>query len=517
VNPLKKIVAFLLLILLSFGIHVHSIQASFRLNYTERTTVYIENVRHTKMVASLEYEGETSYQVINYMGTNLKDNSDLHVIVGDQFQAHGWGMGQMPAMIDRIHQRYDQYQVVGAVNGDFYNTTTGMPVEMHIRDFEVISEGITGYRPIIGFKDNGDVVHGRPCLQGYHVLVYDEDGALKRQLPVSRINRLPLGLNDISVYFDDFANVIPSDENKVVISATETKKDGYQTRYFGKGHMSEPTTNQRIDVTAATFVIVGHQFNNDNIITPYDRVVVQQKLGCGFEDVRFAIGAWEYLVKDGVPSKSIPEGAGVTFRHPRTAIGIKQDGTVFFVVVDGRNKPEGLWGVTGYEMAEIMKYFDAYTAYNLDGGGSSTFMMLNNEGGYDVHNTPSDGRFRSLSNALFIVKGSHAPVLDPLPYPDNRPMLEIPSFVHIDQQGVLRFGSVEHGVGYRVSINGVEYDTDVPFVPLNLPAGVYDIRVRAMGDRNTHKHSYYSEPYQLQVHTDEIREMLNLFRYYIKR
>lgn len=514
---MKKLIMLFLLILMFFGIELHQIHASFRLTYTERTTVFVENVRHTRMVASLDYDGEVSYQVINYMGANIRTDANLHVIVGDNFQAHGWGMGQMPVMIDRVHQKYDHYTVVGAVNGDFYNTTTGMPVEMHIRDFEVISEGMTGYRPIVGFKDNGEVVHGRPCLQGYHVLVFDEDGALKRQIPVSRINRLPLGNDDITVYFDDFSNAIPSDANKVVIAATETKKDGYQTRYFGKGHMSEPTTVARIHVPAQSFVIVGNQFNSDHLITPYDRVVVQQKLGCGFEDVRYAIGVWEYLVKDGVPSKNIPEGAGVTFRHPRTAIGIKEDGTVFFVVVDGRNKPEGLWGVTGYEMAEIMKYFDAYTAYNLDGGGSSTFMMLNAEGGYDVHNTPSDGRFRSLSNALFIVKGQHAPVLDPLPYPDTRAELTAPTHVRIDQDGILHFGLVEHGLKYRVSINGVEFDTEHPYLPLSLQPGTYEIKVRTMGDRTTHRHSPYSESYTFHVYADELRQILNLFRHYVKR
>jgi len=514
---MKKLLVLCLMILLSLGIKVHQIHASFRLTYTERTTVFVENVRHTRMVASLDYDGEISQQVINYMGTNLIENTDLHVIVGDNFQAHSWGMGQMPVMIDRVHQKYDHYTVIGAVNGDFYNTTTGMPVEMHIRDFEVISEGVTGYRPIIGFKDNGEVIHGRPCFQGYHLIVFDEDGALKRQIPVSRINQQPLGNDDITVYFDDFTNAIPNDTNKVVIQATETKKDGYQTRYFGKGYMSEPTTVSRIHVPAQSFVIVGNQFNADNLITPYDRVVFQQKLGCGFEDVRYGIGAWEYLVKDGVASKNIPEGAGVTFRHPRTAIGIKEDGTVFFVVVDGRNKPDGMWGVTGYEMAEIMKYFDAYTAYNLDGGGSSTFMMLNEEGGYNVHNTPSDGRFRSLSNALFIVKGNHEPVLDPLPYPDNRPQLESPSYMRIDQDGILRFGLVEHGLRYRVSINGVEFDTDYPYLPLNLPPGTYEIRVRTLGDRNTHKHSVYSDTYTFHVYTDELKQILNLFRFYIKR
>ena len=70
--------------------------------------------------------------------------------------------------------------------------------------------------------------------------------------------------------------------------------------------------------------------------------------------------------------------------NPRTAIGIKSDGTYLFVVSDGRtDESEGL---TLQELAECMKDLGAVTAYNLDGGGSST-MVFNGS----VVNTPTGG------------------------------------------------------------------------------------------------------------------------------
>ena len=70
--------------------------------------------------------------------------------------------------------------------------------------------------------------------------------------------------------------------------------------------------------------------------------------------------------------------------NPRTAIGIKSDGTYLFVVSDGRtDESEGL---SLLELAEFMSSLGAKTAYNLDGGGSST-MVFNNE----VVNTPTGG------------------------------------------------------------------------------------------------------------------------------
>ena len=70
--------------------------------------------------------------------------------------------------------------------------------------------------------------------------------------------------------------------------------------------------------------------------------------------------------------------------NPRTAIGIKSDGTYLFVVSDGRtDESEGL---SLLELAQVMQSLGAETAYNLDGGGSST-MVFNGS----VVNTPTGG------------------------------------------------------------------------------------------------------------------------------
>ena len=60
--------------------------------------------------------------------------------------------------------------------------------------------------------------------------------------------------------------------------------------------------------------------------------------------------------------------------NPRTAIGVieESDGSVHYIVIvsDGRTSESS--GLTLYEMAELMKSYGVTTAYNLDGGGSST-------------------------------------------------------------------------------------------------------------------------------------------------
>jgi len=70
--------------------------------------------------------------------------------------------------------------------------------------------------------------------------------------------------------------------------------------------------------------------------------------------------------------------------NPRTAIGIKSDGTYIFVVSDGRTEESE--GLSLLQLAEFMGNLGAETAYNLDGGGSSTMVFKGS-----VVNTPTGG------------------------------------------------------------------------------------------------------------------------------
>ena len=85
--------------------------------------------------------------------------------------------------------------------------------------------------------------------------------------------------------------------------------------------------------------------------------------------------------------------------NPRTAIGIIDDLHYVFVVSDGRtDESEGL---SLYELAEFMQSLGVKTAYNLDGGGSST-MVFNGE---VINNPTTNGnsiKERSVSDIVYI-------------------------------------------------------------------------------------------------------------------
>jgi uncharacterized lipoprotein YddW (UPF0748 family) len=86
-------------------------------------------------------------------------------------------------------------------------------------------------------------------------------------------------------------------------------------------------------------------------------------------------------------------------RNPRTAIGINQAGTLMYLcVIDGRQVG---WsdGMTNAELATFMIEKGVWRAVNLDGGGSSSFVYLQNNGTVAA-NRPSDGVFRAVASQL---------------------------------------------------------------------------------------------------------------------
>lgn len=68
--------------------------------------------------------------------------------------------------------------------------------------------------------------------------------------------------------------------------------------------------------------------------------------------------------------KTITSGDGGWGTAPRTAIGQRRDGSILFLVVDG--KYIGRLAVTLKELQDILYEYGAYNAINLDGGSSST-------------------------------------------------------------------------------------------------------------------------------------------------
>ena len=122
-------------------------------------------------------------------------------------------------------------------------------------------------------------------------------------------------------------------------------------------------------------------------------------------DELVSMGVWQAftfgpaLIENGTIAVDVNTEVGQAMSsNPRTAVGIIDTNHFVFVVSDGRTSESA--GLSLYELASFMQSLGVKTAYNLDGGGSST-MYYNGE---VVNNPTSNGRIkeRAVSDIVYI-------------------------------------------------------------------------------------------------------------------
>ena len=90
-------------------------------------------------------------------------------------------------------------------------------------------------------------------------------------------------------------------------------------------------------------------------------------------------------------------------RHPRTAAGVSEDGRyLYLMVIDGR-QPNYSIGATTNETAKWIRQIGAYTALNLDGGGSTSLVIDDGQGGATILNRPIHNNIPGVER----VNGNH--------------------------------------------------------------------------------------------------------------
>ena len=147
------------------------------------------------------------------------------------------------------------------------------------------------------------------------------------------------------------------------------------------------------DPKTYTYNVIG--FNEDDVLVlgNYKREEIEDL------KLRDAVEFTPFLIINGEAAEI--KGNGGWGTAPRTAIGQRKDGTVVFVVVDGR-QPGYSMGVTMKQLQQIMVDEGCYNAANLD-GGSSTVLSYNNVIINQPSGSDSDG-MRFIPNAFVILE-----------------------------------------------------------------------------------------------------------------
>lgn len=286
----------------------------------------------------------------------------------------------------------DSVRVLGGVNADFFRfTPPGVPTNAHIRDGIVVTGPSS--RPVLAFDSVGAPwigvleVAGRVDLGNSHHMVTgwnrgSTDG-------VALFDRhWGLALDTAS----GVVEVILEGEAGHRVARVDTALAGAVVPEGGMVLVAGRDAPAEVRAALAA-------------LRPGDPVTVT--LGLRPRRPAEAVGGHPVLVRDSaVTAAARDTSAFAVTRHPRTAVGLADDGQrLLLVVVDGRQAPWSA-GMSLAELAALMQALGSREAINLDGGGSTAMVVRDPQTGeLVVVNRPSDREGeRPVGNALAIVR-----------------------------------------------------------------------------------------------------------------
>ena len=292
-------------------------------------------------------------------------------------------------------------KVIMATNGDyFYNT--GSNVESYVNQGIVLTKGNMPNKHCIGFDNNGKVVVGRMTETETRLALYDENGA-PIFFEIDKFNSLP-SANEIAVY-NTVGSYDITNAGVIVVGSTSTNLSQYpvwgsDASLFNK----EVFESKSITLKSGQYAVVygAELAETFNKVVYGDSVDLVEIPAGQFEGCTWVLGGYDILVNDYVVNTDCHDDNGGKGDAPRTFVGFKEDGTGFLCVVDGR-MAGGSYGIWVEQEAQLAGVLGAQFALELDGGGSSTMIIRENDE-LVLRNVPSDGAMRSVSNAIMLVE-----------------------------------------------------------------------------------------------------------------
>ena len=233
-------------------------------------------------------------------------------------------------------------------------------------------------------------------------------GNIIKTFNVDKINEEPVD-SELALYYTykvnngssaDLVTVTVPANNSYISENPKRCLPTSEPEIFAKGEISK--VNTAVELRFGQFAIVTSNEEIKSYLEIGTEIRVQKDATGELADCDQVMGAGSTLVENGVVSQDNSDGMRLQ-RHPRTCIGVKEDGTLMFFVIDGRQEAAGYNGITQDEMGAMMAYYGCYNGVNVDGGGSSTFGIRDELGNFVIKNKPSDGNERNNSNALLVV------------------------------------------------------------------------------------------------------------------
>ena len=331
----------------------------------------------------------------NYVTYTPNDNVVPTVVYGSKLCNYG----SYSSMAELLESR--GRHAIASVNGDYYDTATYAPLGIVISDGRLISSDAGHYA--VAFREDGRAFVCEPKIEMSFV-------AAGEKFPVTFFNKVRTG-SYFTLLTDEFAyntkNTSPGTD--VILSVPEGTEITANCSFTAT---VEDIVKSRgaMDIPAGKLVLTVSDESDPWRLGMLDTISVGSTLdftfSCSderFADVTCAVGALYRLLEDGSVCSGLDNTA-----NPRTALGVKSDGSTVLYTVDGRQSGYSA-GASMNEVAKRLLELGCTDAALLDGGGSThmSAIFVGADGVTQI-NSPSGGSPRSVTSYLMLTTDASA-------------------------------------------------------------------------------------------------------------
>ncbi len=306
--------------------------------------------------------------------------------------------------VSTVAQTYsNDYRVVAAINGDYFNTSNGAPIGLVVTD-GILRTGTQSYSYAVGFYPDGTAIMGKPALT-YSLNLGTNAEGVEIIRSVRNVNKVRES-GGIYLYTYDFNKARTSGTTAAGVEVLCDVVDGS----IAMGKTATLAVNTVLTTPATVMqqnqvVLSCTADSNAYLTAALQNLTPGQTItfSCSVDDpawetVSYATGALYQLVKD----SQVVSGLDTT-GNPRTAIGKKADGTLIFYTMDGRRSGHSM-GASQTQVAKRLIELGCVEAMCLDGGGSTTMAITKpGETTSTLINVPSESSERAVSTQILLL------------------------------------------------------------------------------------------------------------------
>ena len=301
------------------------------------------------------------------------------------------------------------YHVLGGINTDFFSMSNGVPLGLVIED-GVYKSSNEGENAMVITDDQVSIVD-RPQVS---LSLYDHTSSIT--VVPNNFNKARHDVGGVYLLNGDFSTI-----------STHSSSAGWYVRMKA---LPDPATGRAPALTvnsALTLEVTELILSDEAIVIGPDEYILTAADESGRRDAfmafqqgdrvtlttacsdpvlsaaQWAGGVGDIMIRDGAVTDSSDWVYASDGRQPRTALGIKPDGTLVLYAVDGRQTGYSS-GLSQKDLADELLRQGCTTAVNLDGGGSTSLSLwVPGKSGPALQNKPSDGRPRACATFLLLV------------------------------------------------------------------------------------------------------------------